>query len=114
MGGGDDVGSELVRPVGSFGGDIEHYVRVVVFGGVLRVDGLPVLVFWATVDVVDGVPLGHLRIGPNSTEVWLLNKNKINRRVHGRSDLKNGMGRDVVLVYILGKDNKIRRKGNGG
>ena len=87
MGGGDDVGPKLVCPVGPFGWDVEHDVGVVVFGGVLGVDGLPVLVFRAAVDVVDGVSLGHLRIGPNSTEVWLLNKNKINRRVHRRSNL---------------------------
>ena len=107
MGGGDDVRSELVCPAGPFCGDIEHDIRSVVLGGVLRVDGLPVLVFQAAVDVVDGVSLGHLRIGPNSTEVWLLNKNKINRRVHRGSYLKNGMSHNVVLVYILRKDHKI-------
>ena len=107
MGSGDDVGPELVCPAGPFGRDIEHDVQSVVFVGVLRVDGLPVFVFRASVDVVDWVSLGHLRIGSNSAEVWFLNKNKINGRVYRGSDLKNRMGRDVVLVYILRKDNKI-------
>ena len=107
MGGRDDVGPELVCPVGLFCGDIEHDVRSVVLGGILGVDGLPVLVFWAAVNVVDGVSLGHLRIGPNSTKIRLLNKNKINRRAHRGSNLKNGMSRNIVLVYILRKDHKI-------
>ena len=107
MGGRDDVGPELVCPVGLSCRDIEHDVGLVVSGGVLGVDGLPVLVFWATVDVVDGVSLGHLRVGSNSTEIRLLNKNEINRRAHRGSDLKDGMSHNVVLVYILRKDHKI-------
>ena len=69
----DDVRSELACPFGTFGGYVHHHVGTAVLAGVLGENGLPVLVLGAAVEVIDRIALGHLRIGPNSSEVRFLN-----------------------------------------
>ena len=81
--------------------------------GVLWEDRLPIFVFGAAVNVVDWISLGHLRVGPNLSEVGFLNQNKVNRRAHRRSYGKDGMNGDVVFMGVLGKNNEIRRNRDG-
>ena len=70
-------------PFGSLRGNIHYHIWMVVRSRVRGEDGLPVLVFGATVDVKDGVSLSHLWVSPDFVEVWFLNKNKVSRRFHG-------------------------------
>ena len=50
-----------------------------------REDSLPVPMLWTSVDVEDGVALGHLRVGADLAEVGFLNKDKVSRGMHGGS-----------------------------
>ena len=74
----------LEGPFGALCGNIHYHIWTVVSRRVRGEDGLPVLVFGASIDIKDRVSLSHLWVGPDFVEEWFLNKNKVSRRFHRR------------------------------